>query len=231
MTHYKNIKAIITDIEGTTSSISFVKETLFPYAANNMGAFIHEHQADINVAEQLDIISKEHNIDRDDLSALIQQLLDWIKADVKATPLKALQGMIWKTGYEKADYQAHMYDDATKNLTDWCKQGLPLYVYSSGSVQAQKLFFAYSQDGDLLPLFSGHFDTNIGHKQEQAAYDNIQKTLNIPANHLLFLSDIEAELDAARAAGLQTCHLVRDAVPNIKGRHVQVSSFDDITIS
>ena len=231
MTHYTNIKAIVTDIEGTTSSISFVKEVLFPYAKNNMDAFIRQHQAESDVALQLDVISNEQCIDRGNVNALIQQLINWIESDVKATPLKALQGMIWKTGYEQSDYQAHMYSDATDNLKSWHQQGLPLYVYSSGSVQAQKLFFAYSQDGDLLPLLSGHFDTNIGHKQEKVAYDNIQKTLNIPANNLLFLSDIEAELDAASAAGLQTCHLVRDAAPDLKGRHVQVSSFNDIAIN
>lgn len=230
MTQFKNIKTIITDIEGTTSSISFVKETLFPYATNNIDAFIRENIHEKSISDQLDIISTQNNINRDDVTALIQQLLDWIKNDVKATPLKTLQGMVWKKGYEKGDYHAHMYSDATANLKNWHGQGVPLYVYSSGSVQAQKLFFTHSQDGNLLPLFNGHFDTNIGHKQEQVAYDNIQQALNINPQNLLFLSDIAAELDAAKTAGFQTCHLVRDGKLDHNAHHVQVSSFDDIQI-
>lgn len=228
---FKNINAIITDIEGTTSSISFVKDTLFPYAANHMASFIMANTNNPDVAKQLDTISAEQSIARDDIEALIKQLLTWIEQDVKATPLKTIQGMIWKDGYEQGAYQAHMYEDATAVLKMWHAENLPLYVYSSGSVQAQKLFFKYSQDGDLLHLFSGHFDTQIGHKQEMLSYENIQAELALPAEQLLFLSDIETELDAAKLAGFQTCHLLRDKNADLSSsQHHAVSSFEHIEI-
>ena len=228
---FANVKAIVTDIEGTTSSISFVKDVLFPYAADHMQSFIEQNMEDPDVSKQLDSLSQEQGIDRQDTAALIQQLLTWINEDVKATPLKALQGLIWETGYKNGDYKAHMYEDATHQLKAWHGAGIPLYVYSSGSVYAQKLFFGYSEAGNLLPLFDGHFDTNIGHKQETESYKAIQLFLDIPVNELLFLSDIEAELDAAKTAGYQTCHVIRDeSIELDTSGHSAVRHFDDIHI-
>lgn len=228
---FANVKAIVTDIEGTTSSISFVKDVLFPYAADHMQSFIEQNMEDPDVSKHLDSLSQEQGIDRQDTAALIQQLLTWINEDVKATPLKALQGLIWETGYKNGDYKAHMYDDATHQLKAWHGAGIPLYVYSSGSVYAQKLFFGYSETGNLLPLFDGHFDTNIGQKQETESYKAIQLFLDIPVNDLLFLSDIEAELDAAKTAGYQTCHVIRDkSIELDTSGHSAVRSFDDIHI-
>ncbi|MAE34706.1 MAG: acireductone synthase [Oceanospirillaceae bacterium] len=169
----------------------------------------------------------------DNTDALIAKLLQWISEDRKATPLKALQGLIWKTGYENGDYQAHMYPDATEYLKKWNDSGLPLYVYSSGSVKAQELFFGYSQDGNLLPLFKGHFDTLMGGKRETQSYLNIlaelQKThTGLKAADVLFLSDIKEELDAAKEAGMQTVWLVRkDDIP-AEPEHKAVKSFAEI---
>lgn len=234
----QNVKLILTDIEGTTSSISFVKDVLFPYAADHLPAFVKENINDEKVqtalqqtaelaAEDGDVINTE------DTDALIAKLLQWISEDRKATPLKALQGLIWKTGYENGDYKAHMYPDATEYLKKWHDSGLPLYVYSSGSVKAQELFFGYSQDGNMLPLFKGHFDTLMGGKRETQSYLNIlaelQKThAGLNAADVLFLSDIEEELDAAKEAGMQTVWLVReDGIP-ADAAHKAVKSFAEI---
>ncbi len=238
MPSFNNIQAIITDIEGTTSSISFVKDTLFPYAQKHLASFIEQHQDIAEVSMQLNAVAETCNIPAQDTKQIIQQLLSWIKDDVKATPLKNLQGMIWKEGYQNGDYKAHMYPDAVDLLKEWHQQTLPLYVYSSGSVRAQKFFFSHSSAGNLLPLFSGHFDTNTGPKQEVQSYLNIQKELNINAQNLLFLSDISQELDAARQAGFQTCHVIRDKEIEKKNivnndsalPHPQVGSFQQITL-
>jgi len=203
------INAIVTDIEGTTSSINFVKQVLFPYAAKHLPEFVRDHGAESAVREQLDATAGLSGLPSHDTEALIQQLLDWIAADTKATPLKALQGMIWKNGYEAGDYKAHVYADAVQKLTQWHEQKLRLYVYSSGSVRAQQLFFRYSLYGDMRPLFSGYFDTTTGAKQEVDSYRAIATSIDYPSDEILFLSDIETELDAAAAAGFRTCWLMR----------------------
>lgn len=234
----QNIKLILTDIEGTTSSISFVKDVLFPYAAKHLPAYVKQHIEDNVVKTALQQTAELAGadgieIDVKNTNQLIKQLLAWITEDRKATPLKTLQGLIWKTGYENGDYQAHMYPDATEYLKKWHREGMPLYVYSSGSVKAQKLFFGYSQDGDLLPLFSGHFDTQMGGKREAQSYKNILVELQkqhaeLNAENVLFLSDIKEELDAARDAGMQTCWLIREDKIPAEPEHKAVKSFVEI---
>ncbi|GAA6144477.1 acireductone synthase [Thalassolituus maritimus] len=234
----QNVKLILTDIEGTTSSISFVKDVLFPYAAEHLPAFVKANLSDEKVQTALqqtaELAAEDGNvINVDDTDALVAKLLQWISEDRKATPLKALQGLIWKTGYENGDYQAHMYPDATEYLKKWRDSGLPLYVYSSGSVKAQELFFGYSQDGNLLPLFKGHFDTLMGGKRETRSYLNIlaelQKThTGLNAADVLFLSDIKEELDAAKEAGMQTIWLVREDEIPADAEHKAVKSFAEI---
>jgi len=204
------IKAIVTDIEGTTSSISFVKDVLFPYAAKQLPDFVRHNLANPSVQEQLRATAKESGTPVGDTEALIKQLLQWIHDDKKMTPLKSLQGLIWQDGYEQGVYQAHVYPDAVKQLQRWYAQGLKLFVYSSGSIHAQKLFFKYSEAGDLTPLFSDYFDTTTGPKQETISYQKIAGAIGLPAGNLLFLSDIEGELDAARRAGFHTAWLVRE---------------------
>ncbi len=199
------ITHIITDIEGTTSSISFVKEVLFPYSREHLKEFLLGAEgASIDVQRILE------EVPGSSLSDKAQLLIRYIDEDKKFTPLKELQGLIWRHGYEQGHYQGHIYEDAYKVLLDWHSAGIKLYVYSSGSVTAQKLLFGYTQHGDLNYLFSGNFDTRIGAKASKSSYENIQHELNAEASSLLFLSDIEAELDAAAAAGLNTVKLVRD---------------------
>ena len=223
------IKAIVTDIEGTTSSISFVKEVLFPYAARQFPRFLETHWDKPEVQAQLRAAEQESGQSLGSpatANALFQQ---WISEDRKATPLKALQGMIWKAGYQNGDYTAHLYPDTAAALRAWKQQGLDLYVYSSGSIAAQQLFFGYSDAGDLTALLCGYFDTTSGHKQEVDSYRTIQQAIGLPAEQLLFLSDIEAELDAAAEAGFQTIRLDREGSQG-ESRHRVVSSFEEIAL-
>lgn len=202
--------AVLTDIEGTTSSIAFVKEVLFPYAAEHMRSFLRRHWEDEKVDEQIQALRRDTGepvASPEEADSILQQ---WIREDRKATPLKALQGLLWRAGYENGDYQAHIYPDAVHQLRRWHERGLKLYVYSSGSVAAQKLFFGYSEAGDLRPLFSGYFDTRTGHKQETDSYRRIAELIGLPAGEILFLSDVAGELDAAREAGMKTILLDRD---------------------
>ena len=229
------VRAILTDIEGTTSSISFVKDVLFPYARRALPGFVAEHREDPEVRRWLDMVATEHgSICSDDV--IVETLQGWIDEDRKQTALKALQGMIWQAGYEDADFTAHIYPDAAPALREWHASGLPLYVYSSGSVPAQKLFFGHSDAGDLTPLISGWFDTEVGGKREAASYARIAADIGLPPADLLFLSDILEELDAARDAGLQTVLVDRleDYPQPREGDaargHARVTSFADVAL-
>jgi enolase-phosphatase E1 len=223
------IKAIVTDIEGTTSSILFVKDVLFPYARANMAHYVRQHADDPQVNPLLDDVCKQAGSELS-IEQIIEQLIEWIDQDKKVTPLKSLQGLIWEAGYRQGDFKGHLYADAASNLKAWKARGLDLYVYSSGSVYAQKLLFAHTKYGDLTPLFSGYFDTHIGGKKEKDSYIRIAEQLAIPSNQLLFLSDIKEELDAAKAAGFQTIWLTRDSTPDPLAEHRQVDSFDRIDV-
>lgn len=222
------VKAIVTDIEGTTSSISFVHETLFPYASKALPGFLRTHQRDADIAAILDDVRREADNPGADCEEIIEILQAWIAADRKATSLKTLQGHIWKNGYQSGDFSGHVYADAVSNLRQWAADGVRLYVYSSGSVGAQKLLFGYSDAGDLTPLFQGYFDTRIGHKQAVESYRKIVRALDLPANEILFLSDVADELDAAATAGMQTIQLVRDNTV-VKGSHPIAADFDEVT--
>ena len=197
------MKTILTDIEGTTSSISFVKDVLFPYSRAALPGFVAEHGRDPEVRRWLDQVAVEHAGVCDD-RMLVEILQGWIDADRKHTALKALQGMIWKSGYADGAYRAHVYPDAPPQLRAWHAAGHPIFVYSSGSVAAQKMFFAHSDAGDLLPLFAGHFDTEIGGKREADSYWRIAAAIDCAPQDIVFLSDVVEELDAAREAGLDT---------------------------
>lgn len=220
-------KAVITDIEGTTTSISFVKDVLFPYARSHLADYVRCHQYEPSVKSLLDDVSEEMGAELSTEQA-IAQLIQWLDQDKKITPLKSLQGLIWEEGYRKGDFKGHVYVDAVENLKAWKALGLGLYIYSSGSVYAQKLLFAHTEYGDLTPLFTGYFDTHIGGKKEKQSYTKIAEQLAIPAEQLLFLSDIKEELDAAGAAEFGTIWLVRDGIPGPEAEHRQVTNFDQI---
>ncbi|HJW45003.1 MAG TPA: acireductone synthase [Lysobacter sp.] len=229
------IRAILTDIEGTTSSISFVKDVLFPYARRALPAFVAGRGHEPGVRRWLDAVAAENGGMCDD-RMIVEVLQGWIDEDRKHTALKALQGMIWADGYRSADFAAHIYPDAAPALRGWKASGLPLYVYSSGSVPAQRLFFGHSDAGDLTTLFSGWFDTEIGGKRDAGSYRRIAESISIVPSEILFLSDVVEELDAAREAGLSTALIDRrqDYPQPRTGEathgHARVESFADITL-
>jgi len=226
---------ILTDIEGTTSSISFVKNVLFPYARKALPAFVAAHGQEPQVRRWLDAVAVEIGGACQD-SLIVETLQGWIDQDRKHTALKALQGMIWEAGYRNGDYQAHFYPEVAAVLKGWHAEGKPLYVYSSGSVPSQKLFFGFSEAGDLTGLVSGWFDTEVGGKREADSYRRIVEAIGVPAAQILFLSDVVEELDAARDAGLQTRLIDRlDDYPLPRSGetthgHGRVENFQQITL-
>jgi enolase-phosphatase E1 len=229
MSERPRIGAILTDIEGTTTSVSFVFDVLFPYAREHLAGFVRAHAAEPAVREQLDAVSAETGRELT-LDEAIEQLIGWIDADRKVTPLKALQGMIWAAGYRDGGFTGHLYPDAAAKLRAWHDAGIDLYVYSSGSVQAQQLLFGHSDAGDLTALFKGWFDTRVGGKREADSYRAIAAQIGRPAAEILFLSDIVEELDAASEAGMRTCRLVRDGEPAATARHPEVADFDAVRL-
>ncbi len=230
------IRAILTDIEGTTSSIAFVHNVLFPYASRTLPDFVRHNVDDAAVRHWLDKAAMDiGGVVSDD--CIVEVLQGWIREDRKHPALKGLQGMLWKDGYERGDYRGHVYPDAAEALARWHAEGVALYVYSSGSVDAQKLLFAHSDAGDISGVFDGNFDTAVGGKREVGSYLRIARELGMPAGEILFLSDVVEELDAARLAGMRTILLDRIAdYPSPRTgaaahEHARVASFADIVIA
>lgn len=205
------IKCVLTDIEGTTSSVSFVYDVLFPYFRDH----IHEAKdLSSNLMNPIVQATKEQaakeGIQIQTMDECLDLLKTWSIEDRKFAPLKTLQGYIWKKGYEEGRIKGHVYEDVLDALDDWDAEGITIAVYSSGSVQAQKLIFGYSEHGDLTPYFSHYFDTKMGGKKEVRSYENIAQELKMEPHEILFLSDTPDELRAAREAGMEVIQLVRE---------------------
>ncbi len=216
-------RAVLTDIEGTTTRISFVHDVLFPYARARLPGYVAAHAAECAVAEALAETAR--------LApgvAPLDALLSWMDQDAKVTPLKALQGMIWGDGYASGELCSELYPDVPPALRRWHAGGTRLLVYSSGSVPAQKLLFRHSQAGDLTPLFDGFYDTRVGAKREAASYAAIAGAASLPPGDMLFLSDVVAELDAAAAAGMAVCQLVRQTDNTVAGAHPVAADFEAV---
>lgn len=223
------IRAIVTDIEGTTSDIRFVHNILFPYARERLARFVNQHQHEENTQAILTSLRHEIGEPQADAEQLIEVLFRFMDEDRKSTALKALQGSIWRDGYVNGDFTGHLYSDVVPAFKAWQQKDVALYVYSSGSVSAQKLLFGYSDEGDITALFSGYFDTHVGAKREEHSYRNIAAQIGKPADELLFLSDIRQELDAAQQAGWHTVQLIRGEA-DTESVHRQVNRFDEINL-
>ncbi|WP_137127865.1 acireductone synthase [Roseomonas sp. HF4] len=212
---------VLTDIEGTTTAIAFVKDTLFPFAQAALDGFLDAHGDDPTVAAILADV-RDAAPGEEPRAALRR----WMAEDAKVTPLKALQGLVWQAGYADGRLLGHLWPDVAPSLRAWAAAGTRLAVYSSGSVEAQRLLFGHSEAGDLVPLFAGFFDTRVGGKRDAASYAAIAGALGLPAGEVLFLSDVPEELDAAAAAMMRTCQLVRAADGTApSGRHPEAPDF------
>ncbi len=239
--HDPDVRGVLLDIEGTTSSVRFVYDVMFPFVLRELDEFL------LTQGDQPEVVAACAQIARD---AGRNSLVDWcaatggtsrqtiseevrrlMAADVKATGLKELQGLIWQAGFESGELVAHVYPDVVPALTAWRERGIELRIYSSGSVAAQRLFFGHTEYGDLLPYFSAHYDTTVGAKKDAASYRAIAADVGIPAGQLLFLSDVVAELDAAREVGWQTglcCRPGNTPAEEGAGRHPRIDSFADV---
>lgn len=223
--------AALIDIEGTVGSIAFVRDVLFPYAKARMDAFVALHRPEPWMRAILESAAREAGVDAADMPSVLAALHSWSDNDVKVTPLKELQGHIWAEGFASSGIRGHLYPDAVDALQRYRDAGVRLYIYSSGSAAAQKLLFGHTVAGDLLPLFSGFYDTTIGGKREAGSYERILSEIGDAPNEVVFFSDNEAELDAASEAGIVTVQLARPAdgtVPTT--RHTSVESFDAIEL-
>ena len=224
--------AVVLDIEGTTSAARFVYDTLFPYARTRMRGWLHEHGDDPATATAIAAVAAESGVDPDDRDAVADILESWIDADVKAAPLKALQGLIWAQGYDSGDLRSHFFDDVPPALRAWRQAGLRVVAYSSGSIAAQQSLFAHSTDGDLGALVDANYDLETaGPKRDGASYRRIADDLGIDPARLLFLSDIEDELTAARAAGWQAVGVVRAGEEQATAQEPSIASFGELALT
>jgi enolase-phosphatase E1 len=232
-----SIKIILLDIEGTTTPIDFVFQVLFPYARNHVQDFLAKHWDDLQA--EISQFKSEHTEDeRQGLnpsvldSSLLESVIAYIywlmDQDRKSTPLKSLQGKIWEEGYKNGVLKSQLFSDVPTAFKNWQQQRI--CIFSSGSVLAQKLLFTYTEFGDLSKFISGWFDTNIGNKQAAASYLRIANALHTEADEILFISDVVAELEAARAAGMQTRLSIRPGnllQPNAQNFQ-SITSFDQL---
>jgi enolase-phosphatase E1 len=227
------VEAVLLDIEGTTTSISFVYDVLFPYAAARLDACLEKSCARADpapeLAEALARLRGERDQERDREEPLADYARRLMAEDRKSTGLKMLQGVIWEEGYRSGELRGHLFPDVPGSLAAWRAAGLRLRIFSSGSVRAQKLLFGHTEHGDLTPLFEGFHDTTTGPKREAASYAAIAASYGTQAGSILFLSDVREELDAAAEAGMRTGMLVRPGNrPAEPGAHAVYRSFSEI---
>lgn len=246
------IKVVLCDIEGTTTSISFVKDTLFPYALMNVQSFLNDNWNDpstqkavVDLREQsktdlksdlkgVTVLLDEDKDKIEQIAAIVENVKWQMANDRKEAPLKNLQGLIWAKGYKDGTIKGHVYPDVPKAFDSWIEHGTKIYIYSSGSVAAQKLIFEHTELGDLLPKLSGHFDTAVGMKQDSNSYLNILKDIGCVASETLFLTDIVLEATAAMKADINVVLLDRPGNAPFTVEHRTefsvVTSFDDINL-
>jgi enolase-phosphatase E1 len=222
------VDAVVLDIEGTTTSIDFATDVLYPYARERLPSFVRRHRREPEVAAIMDEAREAGGVWNDE--AVVVRMCHWMERDLKVTPLKTLQGLIWEEGYRSSELVTHLYPDVAPVLQAWYARGLRLYIYSSGSVHAQRLIYGHTIAGDLTPLLSGYFDTRTGPKREVGSYRRIAEAIGVPPQRILFLSDVREELDAAREAGWQTVWLVREGLPGLAAAHRRVTRFDQIPL-
>jgi enolase-phosphatase E1 len=229
-------RGILLDVEGTTSSISFVYDVLFEHAKRHVADFLIARRGDPAAQAAARGLAAAAGLPEDacadeaGLARVALAAIDFMNRDVKDTSLKALQGMIWRSGFESGELVSHVFADVPPALAQWADSGLDVRIYSSGSIEAQQLFFRHTSAGDLTPCLRGHYDTTTGPKREQTSYAAIAADMGLAPRQILFMSDVGAELDAARAAGMATALAVRPGNRDAGGiyEHEAVASFAEI---
>ena len=237
-------RLILLDIEGTTSDLAFVHEVLFPYARHGVTGFLAAQCGSAAVHKALEQLARDagavnfaawcpHPADSAEADAwVVAQVHRLMDADAKQTGLKQLQGLIWEGGYRDGTLRAHVFPEVPACLRAWKAAGLTLSIYSSGSVAAQKLFFAHTVAGDLTPLLSGYYDTNIGGKREPASYRAIAAKAQLPPQEILFLSDVPEELEAAHSVGYAIGLAERPGNRAVDDQRLpRFRSFEEITVT
>jgi len=229
------MKAILLDIEGTTTPIDFVHEVLFPYSRARIANFVAMHFDRLHpeIEQLVDESARDAKytvpvdpLEPGSISAYLEHLID---NDKKSTPLKSIQGKIWQEGYEAGELKPIVYDDVPPAFARWVGEGKTVAIYSSGSELAQRLLFRHTDHGDLTPHISAYFDTTVGGKREASSYERIAEELGLTPADVLFVSDVREELDAARSAGMATALAIREGNPETDaGRHRAVRSFGEI---
>jgi enolase-phosphatase E1 len=240
------VSHVLLDIEGTTCPITFVSQTLFPYASDQLDGFLNARQEDPAVQTLVGQVEQAWREDPDPAARYLLQaapaaagtsarvvpyLHYLIRSDRKLAALKDLQGMVWEEGYRRGVLQGPLYPDVPPALRRWREAGLQLAVYSSGSVKAQQLLYRYSNAGDLRTFFQFWFDTRIGSKLEAMSYNRIAESMEAETTGLLFISDSVGELKAAQASGLAVLFSDRGEcldTPADSGGFPSITSFDGL---
>jgi enolase-phosphatase E1 len=219
------IRGILLDIEGTTSSISFVYDVMFPFVREQLMQFLERNWNSATLNACLDRLALDiGHTDRQSwlgelsesesrssnqqfqIQQAVHRLMD---ADAKVTGLKQLQGLIWESGFKSGQLIGHLFEEVGQSIHAWASQGIDVRIYSSGSIAAQQLFFGHSDAGNLLPQIRGHYDTTLGGKQSPESYQKIATDIELLPEQILFISDVVAELSAAKTAGMQTLLSIR----------------------
>jgi enolase-phosphatase E1 len=221
------IRALLLDIEGTTTPVEFVYQVLYPYARAHAAEYLARHQDSADVLNAVALL-------REECAAEVPSVLDYVFSlmdrDKKSPGLKALQGLVWQDGYKNGELRGQVYSDVLPAFERWRARELGIYIYSSGSVLAQQLLFGSTKAGDLTPFLSGYFDTAVGPKVSPDSYGVIAERIHVPPPHILFVSDVGQELDAARTRGMRTALCVRGGgeVPSGSELHPVIRTFDEI---
>ena len=235
-------RVILLDIEGTTSPIQFIYEVMFPYVVRELDNYLRAHWGREPLAGTCEQIARDAGYEslsdwcgseppERQRQVVREEVLRLMKGDVKATGLKTLQGLIWHDGFTSGELQGEVFDDVPPALLQWNANGIDVRIYSSGSIAAQKLFFAHTHYGNLLKQFRGHYDTTSGSKREAQSYTTIAADIGCEPNEILFLSDVVPELDAARAAGFRTGLVRRPGNPDpAEHAHEEIGSFVQVQL-
>ena len=241
MTDRPGVRILLLDVEGTTTATSFVYDVLFPFARAHLREFLQATPNDPATRTDVAALRAERQAEKeagappwpaggpDETLAAAAAYAEWlIDRDRKSTALKSLQGRIWKGGYRSGALKSHVYPDVRPALERWRASRRSVAIFSSGSVLAQRLLFENTGEGDLTPLIHGYFDTTTGPKGAANSYRRIAEALRVAPAAVLFVSDVPAELDAARSAGMGTALCVRDGGAPPAADHRVLRTFDEI---